>query len=65
MQTRVEATENRIGQTLDELGRRLSPEHIQAEVTHHIQVNPYRSGFIAMGAGLLTGLFLRIKLRRT
>ena len=63
MQARVEATENRMGETLDELGRRLSPQHINAEVKKRIQANPYRSGFIAMAAGLLGGLFVRRKIR--
>jgi hypothetical protein len=61
MEARVQATENRIGETLDELGRRLSPQHVNAEVKRRIQANPYRSGFIAMGAGLIGGLFVRKK----
>jgi len=65
MQLRVEATENRMGETLDELGYRLSPQHINAEVKEHIRRSPYRSGAIAMGAGLVSGLLLRNKLRRT
>jgi hypothetical protein len=64
MQVRVEATEDRMVDTIDELGRRLSPQHINAEIKQRIQANPYRSGLIAMGAGLISGLFLRGKLRR-
>jgi len=62
MQTRVEATENRMGETLDELGRRLSPSHINAEVKARISAKPYKSGLIAMAAGVISGLFLRRKL---
>jgi len=63
MQNRVEATENRMGDTLDELGRRLSPSHINAQVKARISGSPYRSGLIAMSAGLLSGLFLRRRRR--
>jgi ElaB/YqjD/DUF883 family membrane-anchored ribosome-binding protein len=63
MQARVEATEDRMGQTLDELGYRLSPERINAQVKQKIQSDPYRAGLIAMGVGVLSGLFLRRKLR--
>ncbi len=63
MQHRVEATENRMGETLDELGRRLSPQHINAEVKARISANPYRSGIIAMAAGILSGVIIRRKSR--
>jgi len=63
MQAGVEATEERMGETLDELRRRISPQRINAEVKKKIQANPYRSGLIAMGAGLLGGLFVRRKSR--
>ena len=59
MQARVESTENRMGETLDELGRRLSPHHIKTQVKRRIQENPYKSGLLALGAGLISGLFLR------
>jgi len=65
IQRRVEATENRMGETLDELGYRLSPSHINAEVKQHIRKSPYRSGAIAMGAGVVSGLLLRARRRRT
>jgi ElaB/YqjD/DUF883 family membrane-anchored ribosome-binding protein len=59
IQARVESTERRMGETLDELGRRLSPHHINAQVKRRIRENPYKSGLLALGAGLLSGLFLR------
>ncbi len=64
MQSRVEATENRMGETIDELGRRLSPQYMKAKVQDSIEANPYRSGLIALGAGVLSGLFLRSRFRR-
>ena len=64
MQARVEATENQMGETLDELGHRLSPQHINSQVKQSIQANPYRSGLIAMGAGLISGLYLFRRTRR-
>jgi ElaB/YqjD/DUF883 family membrane-anchored ribosome-binding protein len=63
MQARVELTESRMGETLDELGERLSPQHINAEVKQRIQANPYRAGLYAMLAGLVSGLLLRRKYR--
>ncbi|HWQ93231.1 MAG TPA: phage holin family protein [Clostridia bacterium] len=62
LQARVEATEERMGETLDELGRRLSPSHLNAQVKHTIQAQPYRSGLIAMAVGVLSGLILRRRL---
>ena len=63
IQARVEATENRLGQTLSEIGRRLSPSHINAEVKERISAKPYSSGLIAMIVGIVSGLMLRRKLR--
>jgi ElaB/YqjD/DUF883 family membrane-anchored ribosome-binding protein len=65
MQARVEATEQRVGDTLDELGRRLSPSHINAQVKHRIRENPMQTGLVAAGAGLLSGLILRRKFRHS
>lgn len=65
MQARVEATETRLGDTLEELGYRFSPEHVKAQVRDRICENPYRAGFVAMGFGLVGGLFLRRKFERT
>jgi hypothetical protein len=65
MLNKVEATENRMSDTLDELGQRLSPQQIKARVIQGIQKNPYRSGLLAMGMGLLSGLFLAREFRRS
>ncbi len=63
MQQRVEATENRMGETLEELGRRLSPQHINEQVKGKIRANPYRTSLVAMLAGILSGFLLRRKFR--
>jgi ElaB/YqjD/DUF883 family membrane-anchored ribosome-binding protein len=64
MQARVEATESRMGETLEEVGRRLNPAHINAQIKHRIQEKPYQSGVLALGAGLVSGLWLFRKGRR-
>lgn len=64
MQARVEATETRMGDTLEELGYRFSPQHMKEQVKETICANPYRAGLVAMGCGLASGLFIRRKLAR-
>jgi hypothetical protein len=64
IETHVQATENRVGETLDELGRRLSPAHINEQVKRKIEAKPYSAGLIAGLAGLLSGLLLRRAFRR-
>lgn len=59
LQERVEATETRMGDTLEELGYRLSPQVIKERVKDNISSNPYRAGLVAMGFGLVSGLLLR------
>jgi len=61
IQIRVEQTENRIGETLDELGERLSPAHINQELKHKISERPYSIGLVAMATGLVSGLWLTRK----
>jgi hypothetical protein len=65
MQIRVEATGTRMGETLDELGYRLSPRHLNAEVKQQIRSSPYHYGALAMGAGVMSGLLLRNRRRKT
>jgi len=59
MQTRVEATEAEMGQTLDELTYRLDPRRLNAKVKSRIQEKPLKAGLIALGAGLLSGIMLK------
>ncbi len=64
LEKRVECTEERIGQTIEELGRRVKPSYINARIKGRLREKPYRNGFIAMGLGILSGLIVRAKLRR-
>lgn len=64
LQQRVEATETRMGDTLDELGQRLSPSAIKEQVGDRISANPYRAGLVAMGVGVISGLLFRRKFQR-
>jgi hypothetical protein len=59
MQARVQATEGRMGETLDELGRRLDPHHLSEQVKFRIHENPFGAGLIAMVAGVISGLLLQ------
>lgn len=65
MQAQVEKTEQHMGETLDALGRRLSPREINARMKQRISHKPYRSGLLAMGLGLLSGLFVARDSRRS
>lgn len=61
LQARVRVTETRMGESLDELGRRLSPRQISARMKVRISAHPYRAGLMAAAAGLVSGLALRWK----
>lgn len=61
LEQKVQETEARLGADLDEVGRRLSPKHIKAQVTSNIQARPYRAGAIAMAAGFITAFLLKRK----
>ena len=55
-----------MGATLDELGYRLeSPRYLNAQLKGKLRKNPYRAGLIALGVGVLSGLLVRRKLRRS
>jgi len=64
IQAQVEKTEEQMSETLDELGRRLSPHHINQEIKHRIQERPYRAGLIAMAAGVLSGMMVRRRFQK-
>ena len=64
MQPRVEATEDQLGKTLDELARRLDPHYIKDRVKSCISEKPFQAGFLAAVAGLLSGLLIRRRFRR-
>jgi hypothetical protein len=64
LQASVEVTETMMSDTLGELGERLSPAHIKAEVGHRISEKPYKFSAVAMGLGLVSGLWMKSKIRR-
>jgi len=65
MQARVVATEDRMTDAIGELGHRLSPRQINAQVKNQIQEKPYHTGAIAMVTGLISGLLLTKMGRRS
>lgn len=58
MQSRVVATADRMTDAIGELGQRLSPQHINAQVKNRIHQKPYHAGLAAIVTGLLSGLLL-------
>lgn len=64
IQKEVEQTEDRMGEELEELGRRLSPQQINARMKQRISRKPYRSGLLAMGLGVLSGMLFARESRR-
>jgi ElaB/YqjD/DUF883 family membrane-anchored ribosome-binding protein len=65
LEAQVEETEYQMGATLDELGYRLSPKYLKSQLKGKLRENPYRAGLIALGVGLVGGLLVRRKLRRS
>jgi hypothetical protein len=59
LQRRVERTEAEMGETLAELGDRVSPVAISRRVSFRLRAHPYRSGLMALAAGLLSGWLVR------
>ena len=64
IQKAVEQTEDRMGAEIEELGRRLSPQQINARMKQRISRKPYRSGLLAMGLGVLSGVLFARESRR-
>src|SRR5262249_44605078 len=64
IEAEVERTEQEMGETLDELGRRLSPRHINERIKSQISERPYKAGLIAMLAGLISGMMVRRRFQR-
>ncbi len=61
IQDKVQATEARLGENLEEIGHRLSPRHINAKVKSKISARPYRAGLIAIVTGFVSGFLLKRK----
>jgi len=58
----VVATEVSIGDTMDEISRRLSPRYAKERIKQRISAHPYRWNLIAMGTGLLSGFLVKMKI---
>jgi hypothetical protein len=58
MQSRVVATEDRMTDAIGELGLRLSPRHISAQMKNRIHQKPYHAGLAAIVTGVVSGLLL-------
>jgi hypothetical protein len=58
----VVATEAMIGDTMDEIGRRLSPRYANERIKQRISAHPYRWNLIAMGTGLLSAFLVKMKI---
>lgn len=59
LQTRVETTEAKMGATLSELEEWVSPRAIGRRVKSKLQAHPYRSGLVALAAGIAGGWLVR------
>ena len=59
LEAQVEATEAQMAETFEELGERLSPRYLNAQLKQQIQTRPYRVGLYAVLAGFLSGLILK------
>ncbi len=62
-QARVEATEREMGQTMEELRRRLTVSYAKEQVTRHVSANAYRWSLLVMVAGVVGGFLLTRKLK--
>jgi hypothetical protein len=63
LEASVLATEHRIGETIEELGQRVSLTHLRHKANEEVWSHPYKWSVLAMGTGLLSGLVLMRKLR--
>jgi hypothetical protein len=55
----VVATEQMMGETVEEISRRLSPHYASEQFKRKFQQHPYRWNLIAMGTGLVSALLLK------
>ena len=65
LEAQVEQTEYQMGATLDGLGYRLSPKYLNAQLKGKLRENPYGAGFVALAVGVIGGLILRRKFRKS
>src|SRR5262249_12750428 len=58
-------TEEEMGQTLIELGHRVTLAHARKKADEEVRSHPYRWGLVAMGTGFLGSLLIGRKFRRS
>ena len=59
IQASVVETENVMGETISEISERLTPHYASAQFKRKFQAHPYRWNLIAMGTGLIGGLWVQ------
>jgi len=59
IQAAVVATENVMGDTVSEISRRLTPHYASEQFKGKFHAHPYRWNLIAMGAGLISGIWVQ------
>jgi Putative Actinobacterial Holin-X, holin superfamily III len=64
LEKRVEHTEERMNEMLEELQRRVKPSYINAQIKGRLSEKPYRNSLVAVVLGVVSGFFVRAKLRR-
>jgi Putative Actinobacterial Holin-X, holin superfamily III len=62
IQASVVATEQMMGETVEEIGRRLTPHYASQQFKRKFQEHPYRWNLIAMGTGLVSALWVKHKI---
>jgi hypothetical protein len=62
IQASVVAAEAAMGDTMDEIKRRLKPSYANEVVKDKIREHPYRWNFVAMGTGLAGALLVKHKM---
>jgi hypothetical protein len=59
IQASVVATEQMMGETVEEIGRRLTPHYASRQFKRKFQEHPYRWNLIAVGTGVASALWLK------
>ncbi len=64
LEANVLATEQRMGEKLQEIQWRVSPQHVQQQLSHKYHSHPYRWNLVALGTGLVGGVVMKWKMMR-
>jgi Putative Actinobacterial Holin-X, holin superfamily III len=62
--TRVEATEARLGATVEELSRRMNPDYLRRRMAESIKRRLFHFGLVAMAAAILSALVIKRRIQR-